>query len=42
MEEDDMAKSRVIPRVQRDEPMGEKGGYKPKELIRGCQGLAEG
>jgi len=27
---------------ERDEPMGEEGGCKPKELIRGGQGLAEG
>ena len=29
-------------RHKRDEPMGEKGGCKPEELIRGGQGLAEG
>ena len=27
---------------QRDEPMGEEGGCKPEEHIRGGQGLAEG
>ena len=26
----------------RDEPMGEEGGCKPEEHIRGGQGLAEG
>jgi len=25
-----------------DEPIGEEGGCKPEELIRGGQGLAEG
>ena len=29
-------------RQERDEPIREEGGYKPKELIRGGQGLAEG
>ena len=29
-------------RQERDEPMGEEGGCKPKEYIRGGQGLAEG
>ena len=29
-------------RQERDEPMGEEGGCKPEELIRGSQGLAEG
>ena len=29
-------------RNKRDEPMGEEGGCKPKEYIRGGQGLAEG
>ena len=28
--------------VARDEPMGEEGGCKPEEYIRGGQGLAEG
>jgi len=28
--------------IERDEPIGEKGGCKPKKLIRGGQGLAEG
>ena len=45
MEEDDMVISRVIPQYrerERDEPMGEEGGCKPEELIRGSQGLAEG
>ena len=41
MEEDDMVKNRTIPQY-RDEPMGEEGGCKPEELIRRCQGLAEG
>ena len=36
-----MVKSMAIASY-RDEPMGEEGGYKPEELIRGCQGLAEG
>ena len=27
---------------ERDEPMGEEGGCKPEEHIRGGQGLAEG
>ena len=27
---------------ERDEPMGEEGGCKPEEYIRGGQGLAEG
>ena len=46
MEEDDMVKSRVgntlIQERERDEPMGEEGGCKPEEHIRGGQGLAEG
>ena len=44
MEEDDMVKSRVGNTLvqERDEPMGEKGGCKPEELIKGGQGLAEG
>ena len=29
-------------RQERDEPMGEEGDCKPKEYIRGGQGLAEG
>ena len=29
-------------RSKRDEPMGEEGGCKPEEYIRGGQGLAEG
>ena len=29
-------------RSKRDEPMGEEGGCKPEEHIRGGQGLAEG
>ena len=29
-------------RNKRDEPMGEEGAVSPKELIRRCQGLAEG
>ena len=29
-------------RQERDEPIGEEGGYKPKKHIRGGQGLAEG
>ena len=43
MEEDDMV-MRVgnSLRGKRDEPMGEEGGCKPEELIRGGQGLAEG
>ena len=41
MEEDDMVKSRAIPKY-RDEPIGEEGAASPKELIRRCQGLAEG
>ena len=28
--------------TERDEAMGEEGGCKPEELIRGGQGLAEG
>ena len=32
----------IASRKERDEPMGEKGGCKPEELIRGGQGLAEG
>ena len=37
MEEDDMLKSRVGNTLvqERDEPMGEEGGYKPEEFIRG-------
>ena len=31
----------AIPKY-RDEPMGEEGGCKPEELIRGGQGRAEG
>ena len=27
---------------ERDEPMGEEGAASPRELIRRCQGLAEG
>ena len=27
---------------ERDEPMGEEGAVSPRELIRRCQGLAEG
>ena len=27
---------------ERDEPIGEEGGCKPEEYIRGGQGLAEG
>ena len=44
MEEDDIAKSRVGNTLvqERDEPMGEKGGCKPEERIKGGQGLAEG
>ena len=44
MEEDDIVKSRVGNTLvqERDEPMGEKGGYKPKKYIRGGQGLAKG
>ena len=46
MEEDDMVKSRVgntlVQERERDKPMGEEGGCKPEELIRGGQGLAEG
>jgi len=44
MEEDDMVKSRYgnTLSTERDEPMGEEGGCKPEELIRGGQGLAEG
>jgi hypothetical protein len=48
MEEDDMVMSRAIPRTERerererDEPMGEEGGCRPEEVIRGGQGLAEG
>ena len=44
MEEDDIVKSRVGNTLvqERDEPMGEEGGCKPKEYIRGGQGLAEG
>ena len=37
--------SRQYPRIgerERDEPMGEEEGCKPKELIRGGQGLAKG
>ena len=43
MEEDDMVMSRYGNTLgQRDEPMGEEGGCKPEEHIRGGQGLAEG
>jgi len=42
MEEDDMVMRVGNSLVQRDEPMGEEGGCKPEELIRGGQGLAEG
>ena len=41
MEEDDMVMRVGNSLVQRDEPMGEEGGCKPEELIRGGQGLAE-
>ena len=46
MEEDDIVKSRVgntlVQERERGEPMGEEGGCKPEEYIRGGQGLAEG
>jgi len=40
MEEDDMVMrvGMAIPRTERDEPMKSR----PEELIRRCQGLAEG
>ena len=37
-----MVMSRAIASVIRDEPMGEEGAVSPRELIRRCQGLAEG
>ena len=43
MEEDDMVKSRVgNTLVRRRTDVGEEGGCKPEEHIRGGQGLAEG
>ena len=44
IEEDDIVKSRVGNTLiqERDEPIGEEGGCKPKEYIRGGQGLAKG
>jgi len=38
-----MVGSRQYPYIEeRDEPIGEEEGCKPKELIRGGQGLAKG
>jgi len=42
MEEDDMVKSKHGNTLYGDELIGEEGGCKPEELIRGGQGLAEG
>ena len=42
MEEDDMVMRVGNSLEGRDEPIGEEGGCKPEELIRGGQGLAEG
>jgi hypothetical protein len=44
MEEDDMVMrvGNSLGQRERDEPMGEEGGCRPEELIRGGQGLAEG
>ena len=42
MEEDDMVMRVGNSLRGRDEPMGEEGGCKPEELIRGGQGLAKG
>ena len=42
MEEDNMVMRVGNSLRERDEPMGEEGGCKPEELIRGGQGLAEG
>jgi len=41
IKEDNIVKSRYSNTLYRDELIGEEGGYKPKELIRGSQGLAE-
>ena len=42
MEEDDMVKSRVGNTLEERRTDGGGRGCKPKELIRGGQGLAEG
>ena len=42
MEEDDMVKSRAIPRVQRRTDEEDKRAVSPRDLKRRCQGLAEG
>ena len=43
MEEDNIVIKQAIASIdKRDKPIGEEGGCKPKEHIRGSQGLAEG
>ena len=42
MEEDDIAMGVGNSLQTRDEPMGEEGAVSPRQLIRRCQGLAEG